>query len=154
MLKRSIGIVVVAAAGACALAMPAGAKQDGGNRGQAVRVAAATCKQERKDLGRQKFGEEDGKHAMKTCISEAPAEAKTAAQECRAERGEMGLDKFREEYGTNHNGRNAFGKCVSEHVNGDDEEPACDSQQPGDEDDGSADGGAADDGSADDGTTD
>ena len=29
----------------------------------------------------------------------------------------MGLEKFREEYGTNHNGANAFGKCVSKRAN-------------------------------------
>ena len=53
-----------------------------------------------------------------------------------AERDEIGADAFRDEYGTNDNGRNAFGQCVSEHVNGDD----------GAGDDGSADDGAGDDG--------
>jgi hypothetical protein len=38
-----------------------------------------------------------------------------AAQECRAERGDSAATReaFRVKYGTNHNGRNAFGKCVS-----------------------------------------
>lgn len=38
-----------------------------------------------------------------------------AAQECRAERGSSDAtrDAFRDKYGTNANGRNAFGKCVS-----------------------------------------
>ena len=49
----------------------------------------------------------------------AQADAKTdktnAAQECRAERGSTAATReaFRVRYGTNANGRNAFGKCVS-----------------------------------------
>jgi len=49
----------------------------------------------------------------------AQADAKTdktnAAQECRAERGTTAATReaFRVRYGTNANGRNAFGKCVS-----------------------------------------
>ena len=41
-----------------------------------------------------------------------------AAQECREERGstQAELDAFRAKYGTNHNKRNAFGKCVSQHA--------------------------------------
>jgi hypothetical protein len=40
-----------------------------------------------------------------------------AAQDCRAEQGEVGDEAFAESYGTNHNNRNAFGKCVSGRVN-------------------------------------
>ncbi len=36
-----------------------------------------------------------------------------AAQACKKLRAEMGADAFRAAYGTNHNGANAFGKCVS-----------------------------------------
>jgi hypothetical protein len=43
------------------------------------------------------------------------AEQKNAAKECDAERDED-ADAFRDEYGTNHNKRNAFGKCVSRKV--------------------------------------
>jgi hypothetical protein len=42
--------------------------------------------------------------------------AKNAARTCRAERENDGLDAFRDNYGTNHNKRNAFGKCVSSHT--------------------------------------
>jgi hypothetical protein len=34
-------------------------------------------------------------------------------QACRQLRADMGVEPFRTAYGTNHNGRNAFGKCVS-----------------------------------------
>jgi hypothetical protein len=44
--------------------------------------------------------------------SERDAGARNAAQECKAERA-ADLEAFRAEYGTNRNGRNAFGKCVS-----------------------------------------
>jgi hypothetical protein len=36
-----------------------------------------------------------------------------AARECRALKAAMGTENFRNEFGTNHNKRNAFGKCVS-----------------------------------------
>jgi hypothetical protein len=39
--------------------------------------------------------------------SESPAKA------CKAERSALGVDAFAKRYGTNHNLRNAFGKCVS-----------------------------------------
>ena len=36
-----------------------------------------------------------------------------AAQFCAADRAFLGEDKFREKYGTNRNGANAHGRCVS-----------------------------------------
>jgi hypothetical protein len=41
---------------------------------------------------------------------------KLAAKECAQERKAMGKQAFAEKYGTNRNGRNAFGKCVSDKV--------------------------------------
>ena len=38
---------------------------------------------------------------------------KSPAKACKQLRADMGLDAFRAAFGTNHNGRNAFGKCVS-----------------------------------------
>lgn len=106
---------------------------------KAHKNAAKECKSERADEG---FAEShDGKsfeefygtnqnlkNAFGKCVSakadtrkdemddedeEEAEDVKNAAQECAAERGEMGTDAFAAEYGTNHNGRNAFGKCVS-----------------------------------------
>ena len=37
----------------------------------------------------------------------------SASKQCRTERSAMGVELFRQTYGTNHNKRNAFGKCVS-----------------------------------------
>lgn len=38
---------------------------------------------------------------------------KNAAKVCKAARASMGVEAFQKKYGTNHNLRNAFGKCVS-----------------------------------------
>jgi hypothetical protein len=54
----------------------------------------------------------------------APGKAKVnASRACKAERTEIGVDAFREKYGTNKNGKNAFGKCVSskKHSDGEDD---------------------------------
>jgi hypothetical protein len=45
----------------------------------------------------------------------SPGEVTNAAKQCKSLRSEMGRDAFREEFGTNENGRNAFGKCVAKH---------------------------------------
>ena len=47
-----------------------------------------------------------------------------AAEECRTERGTTAASReaFRVKYGTNKNGRNAFGKCVSQTVQEQEEE--------------------------------
>ncbi len=45
------------------------------------------------------------------------ADFENAAQECRAER-KADPDAFKQTYGTNHNGHNALGKCVSQQMKG------------------------------------
>jgi hypothetical protein len=83
-------------------------------------LAAKQCASEKK-ADRAAFRQLYGKHAMRNCIKgtsdEAKAELKNAARECRAERAED-PEAFRESWGTNHNGRNAFGKCVSKTARG------------------------------------
>ena len=44
---------------------------------------------------------------------------KSPAKACKAERASLGVDAFAKKYGTNHNLRNAFGKCVSGKSKGD-----------------------------------
>src|SRR5918999_1278715 len=53
----------------------------------------------------------------KKAAEQEAAETKKAAKQCAAERA-AGEAAFKEEYGTNKNGRNAFGKCVSRKVRG------------------------------------
>jgi hypothetical protein len=99
--------------------------------------AAKSCDAERGETPetqaafREKYGTgKNGKNAFGKCVSqkadeqeaaadaadEATAEArKSAAAQCDEERGETSESRaaFRAQYGTNKNGRNAFGKCVS-----------------------------------------
>ena len=48
-----------------------------------------------------------------TTTTPATGTTPSAEQQCRTERTGMGVELFRLAYGTNHNKRNAFGKCVS-----------------------------------------
>ncbi|MSO41752.1 MAG: hypothetical protein EXQ70_07685 [Solirubrobacterales bacterium] len=81
------------------------------------KTAAAQCAKERKALGNTAFKELYGKPAMPNCIGvtrpEVGSAEKSAGQDCRAERDEIGVDAFRAKYGSNENGKNAYGKCVS-----------------------------------------
>jgi hypothetical protein len=54
---------------------------------------------------------------MDAADAQEVAETKNAARECAAERA-TDRAAFKEEYGTNKNGKNAFGKCVSRKVLG------------------------------------
>jgi len=54
--------------------------------------------------------------------AQAQGSEASAAKACKAERQSLGLEAFQKKYGTNHNLRNAFGKCVSaSSKDGDDE---------------------------------
>jgi hypothetical protein len=111
--------------GAAVLVLPAGAvaKPDHADK----RAAIAQCKQERgkTKATRQAFKAEY--HSFSRCVRENTTEEaaerraalKNAAKQCRAERADEGFaadhggKTFREFYGTNKNGKNAYGKCVS-----------------------------------------
>jgi hypothetical protein len=73
----------------------------------------------------------EGKNAHGKCVStkarakkaemdaddaEEAKDTKNAAKACAEERRSLGTSKFADKYGTNPNKRNAFGKCVSQHV--------------------------------------
>jgi hypothetical protein len=90
--------------------------------------AEKQCRQERATLGKDTFDKtygtnRNGRNAFGKCVSrrtrqdEASNERaeKSAVQTCRSERS-ADPAAFRAKYGTNENGRNAFGKCVSEHA--------------------------------------
>jgi hypothetical protein len=103
---------------------------------EAARNAAQECKAERAanpDTFKTTYGtNKNGKNAYGKCVSgkasekkaamdaadaQEVAETKNAAKACAAERA-ADEAAFKEEYGTNRNGRNAFGKCVSRRVRG------------------------------------
>jgi hypothetical protein len=124
---RTVTIAIAACAALLLAGVPAG-HADGGkpNGGKGPRVATKACNAEKK-ADKAAFEARWGKHAMRECKralrGELADEAKNASQECRAER-EADPAAFTEEYGTNENGKNAFGMCVSERVREDEEAPA------------------------------
>jgi len=93
-----------------------------GPHGLAAKAAKAACRAELDQLGRAGFRAAYGAHPLRSCVrqhlGEAAEAVRNAAQECRAER-DADPAQFAEDYGENHNGRNAFGKCVSRKVRAD-----------------------------------
>ena len=89
-----------------------------------LKNAAKECKAERAAdpaLFQETWGSNgNGRNAFGKCVSakvheamdEAVDEFKNAAQQCKADRA-ADPDLFQETWGSNHNGRNALGKCVS-----------------------------------------
>jgi hypothetical protein len=114
-LKRALAVGCICA-GVALTGVTAGVADQGGTP-NARSVAAKACKDERKEVGREAFKATYGKHAMRNCIRETTPDAedaiKNAAKECKAERAED-PEAFRTNYGANENGKNAFGKCVSQ----------------------------------------
>jgi hypothetical protein len=105
-----VGAIALLIAAPAAAAKPSKAdKREAQKECQALRATDAM--REAFDAKYRNFG---------ACVSEKAREAKAerkaaktnAARECRKER-EASAEAFRAEYGTNENGRNAFGKCVS-----------------------------------------
>lgn len=112
------------------------AAEEAAENATAQRNAAKECKAEREAMGAEAFSEKYGtngnaKNAFGKCVStkakakkaamdeadeQEVADFKAAAKECAAERKSSGAGNFGEKYGTNRNGRNAFGKCVSQKV--------------------------------------
>jgi hypothetical protein len=112
--KRTI-VIGASLLATLAVAAPANAGVNAKN------VAAKACAADKKTDKQAFEGTWGPEHAMRNCIKATVPEVKNAAKECKAER-ELDPIGFLE-HGTNENGRNAFGKCVSELVRADDEEP-------------------------------
>lgn len=98
---------------------------------------AKACKAERESMGVDAFQKKYGtnknlKNAFGKCVSSKSKDDKDekdedekdedddkdekssgAGKACKAERASMGAEAFEKKYGTNHNLKNAFGKCVS-----------------------------------------
>jgi hypothetical protein len=132
---------LVAAAAIVIVAMPvASAASPGQNKPKPATTAQAqsaegeaerACRAERNSLGAEAFGKKYGtnhnkRNAFGKCVSgkskgkkdedekdEDENDDGAAAKACRAERASIGVEAFARKYGTNHNLKNAFGKCVS-----------------------------------------
>ena len=98
----------------------------------AEKHAAKLCKAERTAMGVEAFQKKYGtnqnlKDAFGKCVSskskddkdekdeddEKDEKSSAAAKACKSERASLGAEAFAKKYGTNHNLKNAFGKCVS-----------------------------------------
>jgi hypothetical protein len=100
-----------------------GAASAGGKIGDKHGTSKACVAEKKADKGA--FKALYGDHAMRDCKKGEPVEPtvsefKNAAKECKAER-EADAEAF-QTYGSNHNGRNALGKCVSSRVKHADDE--------------------------------
>ena len=112
------------------------AAEEEAENGEAAKNAAQECKAERAadaeafktDYGTNKNGKNaygkcvsgkasEKKAAMDAADAQEVAETKNAAKECAAERA-ADAGAFKTDYGTNKNGRNSFGKCVSSKLRG------------------------------------
>ena len=111
---------ITAAVGLAAmLALPAAAAAQPSD--QDHRAAQKQCKQERGATRATREAFKAKYHSMSRCVRRRAAEEegergrarRNAARDCKAERKSLGAEAFTEKYGTNKNGRNAFGKCVS-----------------------------------------
>jgi hypothetical protein len=119
----STAIVLVAL-----LVVPAGAaaKPDAADK----RAAIAQCKSERGKTKATRKAFKAKYHSFSRCVrqntteeaAETRAALRNAAKECKAERSDTSFPashdgkSFQEFYGTNKNGKNAYGKCVSQHA--------------------------------------
>lgn len=91
-----------------ALSAPAQAKRGGG---EATRLAAKACVQEKNEIGNRAFGKRYGEHAMRSCIRKQRRPARraiaSATAECQSELEDFGPDDFAEDWGS-------FAECVAE----------------------------------------
>ena len=115
-MKRVSAVACLCAAGLMTFAAGASAGDHQPNQHQ---VAAKTCVAE-KHADRGAFESTYGpEHAMRNCIrahrDEADDALQNASQQCRAEQA-ADPEGFATTYGANGNGKNAFGKCVSQRV--------------------------------------
>ena len=125
---KRIGSVVLCCVGIGAVGASAALAGNGNSTPNPNQVAAQQCTAELHAMGIKAFkglngDPPKGKHAMRNCQRQHGKSAKNvvnnAAHQCKAEQadpnfaaghGGMAFDQF---YGTNHNDRNSFGKCVS-----------------------------------------
>jgi hypothetical protein len=111
----AIGLVAALVVPASALAKPH--KPSNADK----RAAIAQCKAERGKTRATREAFKAKYHSFSRCVRHDAKTERTervmahssAAKECKAER-QADPAAFQQKYGTNHNGRNAYGKCVSQ----------------------------------------
>jgi hypothetical protein len=112
MLKLTLATVLALAVPAAALAADQAPSP--------VDLAKAACKSEKAQMGTNTFkatyAASSASTATQACVAKrdgpAATDLKNAAKQCKAERA-ADQAAFAKKYGTNNNGKNAYGKCVS-----------------------------------------
>ena len=128
------GLVVILAVPAAYATASSNEKPKSGTAAQSHKSAVKACKAERASMGAAAFQKKSGTsaklhNAFGKCVSAASKDENDekdekddddkdeksggAAKACKSERASMGAETFAKKYGTNHNLKNAFGKCVS-----------------------------------------
>jgi hypothetical protein len=126
---KRFGSVVLCCLGVGAIGASIAVAGNGNSTPNPNQVAAQQCTTELHAMGIKAFkglygDQPKGQHAMRNCQRQHGKSAKNvvenAAQQCKAEQadpnfaaGHSGMT-FDQVYGTNHNGKNSFGKCVSD----------------------------------------
>jgi hypothetical protein len=128
---KRIGSVVLCCIGVGAIAAGTALAGNGNATPNPNQVAAHQCTTELHAMGVKAFkalygDPPKGQHAMRNCQRQHGKSARNltnnAAQQCKAEQADPnfatthGGMTFDQVYGTNHNGKNSFGKCVSSKV--------------------------------------
>jgi hypothetical protein len=126
---------------AAALVAPAAASASS-DGSQAHKDAVKTCKELRKAAGKANFASTYGKKGLGRCIKQESKENRgesrqaneqaqqNAASECKAER-DADPAAFTTKYGSGKKGKNAYGKCVSQHAQQHEQEAAAAQEQAG-----------------------
>jgi hypothetical protein len=141
-MKKLLTIVCATAA----VAAPAFASSSTQQR-EAHKQAVKTCQAQHKALSKAEFKALYGKNGVAHCVkketAENVAEAKTAkeqaqnnaAKQCKTEQADANFatahdgKSFAQFYGSNGNGKNAYGKCVSQHARANEQELAAQDKQ-------------------------
>jgi hypothetical protein len=125
---KRIGSVVLCCLGIGAIGASVALAENGNSTPNPNQVAAQQCTTELHTMGVKAFkglygDQPKGQHAMRNCQRQHGKSAtnvvNNAAQQCKAEQADPnfaaghGGMTFDQVYGTNHNQRNSFGKCVS-----------------------------------------
>src|SRR5512132_3989566 len=128
---KRFGSVVLCCLGVGAIGASIAVAGNGNSTPNPNQVAAQQCTTELHAMGIKAFkglygDQPKGQHAMRNCQRQHGKSARNdisnAAQQCKAEQADPnfaashGGMTFEQSYGTNANGRNAFGKCVSSKV--------------------------------------
>jgi hypothetical protein len=120
-MKRALVTVSAIAAVAVPAAVAHPTSTDAHNAARECRAERGTATSSREAFALKYGTNAHHRNAFGKCVSKKAREeeaerhdaADNAAKQCKAERASLGRQAFTDKYGTNRNGKNALGKCVS-----------------------------------------